>query len=313
MKILILYSGGLDSKIMELYAKINHPNDEIKKVWFDIGQEYSEKEMKCLDSDVDIRKIDYLKDFKCVGKEGNPCGNIMIPGRNAVLALLGASIYLPDEIWLGALCGETHKEATDKNYEFLEKFNTFVNYVLSPYTKKEIKLRFPLADAGFGKLDSVKWALENGYSDSLSIERIDVDGNYEPNNCTWITMKKQANNKRNTIRISFEGEEKTLCDLSRESNIKRETILKRYSKGYNGKDLIFDRIINNTSGIIGVSYSNSQNNWRAYINKDGKRVELGRRKDKEKAIRLRLKAELELYGENSPQFELFDKYGIRKE
>lgn len=162
MKILILYSGGLDSKIMELYAKINHPNDEIKKVWFDIGQEYSEKEMKCLDSDVDIRKIDYLKDFKCVGKEGNPCGNIMIPGRNAVLALLGSSIYLPDEIWLGALCGETHKEATDKNYEFLENFNTFVNYVLSPYTKKEIKLRFPLADAGFGKLDSVKWALENG-------------------------------------------------------------------------------------------------------------------------------------------------------
>lgn len=158
-----------------------------------------------------------------------------------------------------------------------------------------------------------KWALENGYSNNLSIERIDVNGNYEPSNCTWITMKKQANNKRNTVRIPFEDGEKTLCDLSRESNIKRETILNRYNKGYSGKDLVFDGIINNTSGIIGISYSNSQNNWRAYINQDGKRIELGRRKDKEKAIKLRLEAELKLYGENSPQFDLFDKYGIGRE
>lgn len=50
------------------------------------------------------------------------------------------------------------------------------------------------------------WTINNGYQDNLTIDRINVDGNYEPENCRWATLKEQCRNKRNNRNITINGE-----------------------------------------------------------------------------------------------------------
>ena len=66
----------------------------------------------------------------------------------------------------------------------------------------------------------------------------------------------------------------------------------------------------NTSGFLGVSWNKNNNNWNAYIKLNGKRKHLGAFGLKEDAIKARLRAEKEMFGEYSPQKNLFKEYGI---
>ena len=69
----------------------------------------------------------------------------------------------------------------------------------------------------------------------------------------------------------------------------------------------------NTSGIKGVSWSNRLNQWRSYLNKDGIRYEFGYFKNKNDAVKERLKGELKYFGEFAPQKHLFKEYGISED
>ena len=60
------------------------------------------------------------------------------------------------------------------------------------------------------------WAMKNGYDDSLTIERIDVNGNYCPENCKWITKADQAKNTRWCMMISYNGKTQNLSDWCKE-------------------------------------------------------------------------------------------------
>lgn len=64
-----------------------------------------------------------------------------------------------------------------------------------------------------------EWALENGYKENLTLDRIDVNGNYTPENCRWITHIDQCNNRRTNRRVMFNNEEHTMSEWSRKLGI----------------------------------------------------------------------------------------------
>lgn len=68
------------------------------------------------------------------------------------------------------------------------------------------------------------WAMNNGYNDNLTIDRINVDGNYEPANCRWITYQEQARNTRKTKNITINGETHCLKDWCKILNLNYNTV-----------------------------------------------------------------------------------------
>jgi len=72
------------------------------------------------------------------------------------------------------------------------------------------------------------WALKNGYQNDLTIDRKDPFGNYEPQNCRWVTIKEQQRNKRNSIFIEFNGQKRHLKEWAEVLGIKYHTLFQRY-------------------------------------------------------------------------------------
>ena len=71
------------------------------------------------------------------------------------------------------------------------------------------------------------WALMNGYTNELTIDRINNSNGYNPDNCRWATHKQQANNRTNIILITRDGETKTLYQWSEITGINRNTLRQR--------------------------------------------------------------------------------------
>jgi len=162
MKIVILYSGGLDSFLMYKWANVYYPDADIKCIFYTHGHDSEQSELKSLPNFVEVRNIDWLDaSHQPVSKKSDPfAGNIYIPGRNLIFGALAACQELADEIWMGTVVDEDNPQATDKNEKFRHDTSELLSYVLSPFID-DVKIKFPFVDASMTKLDCVLWALKH--------------------------------------------------------------------------------------------------------------------------------------------------------
>ena len=79
------------------------------------------------------------------------------------------------------------------------------------------------------------WAMENGYSDELTIERKNTNGNYEPSNCVFIPKSQQPLNTRKCRFIFYNGETKTLTEWSKQFHFGRNTF-RKYRKNFSSDE-----------------------------------------------------------------------------
>lgn len=87
------------------------------------------------------------------------------------------------------------------------------------------------------------WAIQNGYKDNLTLDRINVDGNYEPNNCRFITIQEQQKNRSNLHFLSYNGETMCLRDWARKMGLPRDIIARRLFDGWSVKRALLTKVV----------------------------------------------------------------------
>ena len=110
-------------------------------------------------------------------------------------------------------------------------------------------------------LSFAKWSRENGYLEDLSIDRINVDGDYSPENCRWTDRKTQGNNKRNNVMITVNGQTLSRAEWARKNNIPVGAILARQSRGWSDEDSVMTPIENNIRQITINGETHTYSEW----------------------------------------------------
>lgn len=95
------------------------------------------------------------------------------------------------------------------------------------YGGRGIKMCQEWSDGIDGYWKFKTWSLDNGYADNLTIDRIDNDGCYSPENCRWVDHSVQGNNKRNNIILEYDGREQTLSQWARELGVPMKSLHRR--------------------------------------------------------------------------------------
>lgn len=116
------------------------------------------------------------------------------------------------------------------------------------YGEKGVKVCDEWLKENNGFENFMKWSFENGYveyypkttprKEVLTLDRIDFNGDYSPNNCRWVKFKKQENNKSNNLYTSYNGERLSAKELSERFDISYSITQRKIHKGMSGEDIV---------------------------------------------------------------------------
>ena len=199
--------------------------------------------------DIIGKKFNRLTVLELVGtdKYGNTkflcecdCGNRKI--------LLGSKVKGGRTKSCGCLHSETARNNTKKHLSSHTKLYSVYAQILSRcfcktnknyhnYGGRGITVCAEWADKENGFDSFYKWAIQNGYNANAefgkcTIDRIDNNGDYEPNNCRWVDIKTQANNKRQNHLITFNGKTQNVTQWATELGFTKSTLFNRIRKGW---------------------------------------------------------------------------------
>lgn len=144
--------------------------------------------------------------------------------------------------------GERHSRLYGIYYAMLNRCNNknSVNYM--NYGGRGITVcREWQGENGF--VNFAEWSLSNGYSDELSIDRRDVNGNYEPDNCKWSTKYEQMNNTTRNKFVTIDNETHTISEWSRISGVNSSTIYYRLKRGIPANEAVFTKSVIRKRGL----------------------------------------------------------------
>ena len=96
-----------------------------------------------------------------------------------------------------------------------------------------------MCDEWLNSFDSFyNWSIENGYEESLTIDRINNEDGYNPNNCRWVDSIEQNNNRRNNHLVTYNNETHTIAEWCILKNIKHSCLLERLKRGWSVEDAL---------------------------------------------------------------------------
>ena len=191
-----------------------------------------------MSKDITNLKFGYLTVLSKQGVKGSnwickcDCGNIkIVTYTNLTLGYVkSCGCYRKQQATQRML---THGQCYTKLYKvwsgMIQRCGNPKSISFKNYGKKGIKV----CDEWRDFTNFYKWSMENGYKDSLTIDRKDNTKNYEPSNCRWVDYKTQGNNRCNNHLITINNETKTLTEWCDIYSISKSTVLGRLYRGWN--------------------------------------------------------------------------------